>query len=92
MPPSGEAIPTMPTGDVAFGNDDIASGKTLDVIANAIHNTDKFVTNDHRHWNRFLRPGIPIIDVYVRAADGCFQNTDEHIATTDRWNRNFFEP
>src|SRR5882724_13144105 len=51
MPPSSEAIPTMPTSDVPFGNDEIALAKTFDVVPHAIHNADKLMANDHRHRN-----------------------------------------
>jgi hypothetical protein len=92
MPSSGEAIPTMPTGDVSFGNDEIAGAKTFYVIAHAIHNADKLMANDHWNWNRFLRPRIPVIDVHVRATDGCFQDANQHVVAAYFWNRNIFEP
>jgi hypothetical protein len=92
MPPSSEAIPTMPTGDVPFGNDEIAAREAFDVIADSIHNADKLMANDHRHGNRFLRPCVPVIDVHVRATDGCLQDADEHIIAADFWNRNLLEP
>src|SRR5436190_14531167 len=41
MPPSGEAIPTMPAGDVTLGNDEIAAGEPFYVLAHAIDNADK---------------------------------------------------
>src|SRR6266481_9222237 len=69
MPPSGEAIPTMPASDVALGNDEIAAGEPFYVLAHAIDNTDKLMADDHRHRNRFLRPRIPVVDVHVRTAD-----------------------
>src|SRR5262249_22068266 len=69
-----------------------ALGKTSDVIANAIHNPHKFMANYHRHRNRFLRPRVPVEDVHVRAADGCFQDADEHIIAANIWNRNLLEP
>src|SRR5215467_2330649 len=92
MPPSGEAIPTMPAGNVTFGYNQVAPGKTSDVIANAIHNPHKFMTNYHRHRNRLLCPCVPVVDVHVRAADGCFQDADEHIIAANVWNRNLLEP
>src|SRR4029453_11969018 len=92
MPPSSEAIPTMPTSDVAFGNDEVAAPKTFDVVAHAIHNADKLMANDHRYGNRFLRPCVPVKDVHVRATDGCLQDADEHIIAADCRNRNLLEP
>ncbi len=92
MPPSGEAIPTMPAGDVTLADDEIAAGEPFYVIAHAIDNADKLMADDHRHRNRFLRPRVPVVDVHVRAADGCFQHADQHIVAADFWNGNFFEP
>jgi hypothetical protein len=82
----------MPTGDVPFGNDEIAASKTFDVIAHAIDNAHKLVANDYGYWNRFLRPGVPIVDVQVRATDRRLQHPDQHVVTVDFWNRNFLEP
>src|SRR5882757_4996725 len=92
MPPSREAIPTMPTGDVPFGDDEIAASKTFDVVPHAIHNADKLMANDHRHRNRFLRPCVPVINMHVRATDRCLQDADEHIIAADCRNRNILEP
>src|SRR5260370_35722996 len=69
MPSSGEAIPTMPTGDVPFGNDEVAAPKAFDVAAHAIHNADKPMAHDHLHGNPLLRPSIPVHGVQVRAPD-----------------------
>ena len=82
----------MPTGDVTFGNDQIAAGEPFHLVADAIHNADKLMANDHRDRNRFLRPRVPIVDVQVRATDRCFQHTDQHIVTADLWNGHLFEP
>src|SRR6267154_818493 len=86
MPPSSEAIPTMPTSDVPFGNDEIAASKTFDVVPHAIHNADKLMANDHRHRNRFLRPYVPVINVHVRATDRCFQHANQHVVAGNFWN------
>jgi hypothetical protein len=92
MPPSGQTVSAVATGDVSFGNDEIAASKTFNVVAHAIHNADKLMANDHRHGNRVLRPCVPVIDVHVRATDGCLQDADEHIIAADFWNRNILEP
>ena len=82
----------MSTGDVTFAYDQIAPRKSFHVIANAIHNADKLMANDHRYRDRFLCPRVPIVDVHVRAADRCFQHADQHIVAADIWNGNFLEP
>src|SRR5262249_39056030 len=66
--------------------------ESFHVIAHAIDNSDKFMANYHRHRDRFLCPGVPVVDVHVRAADGCFQYADQRIVVADLWNGNFLEP
>src|SRR5438477_538420 len=69
MTTAAETIPAMATGDMAFANDEIAVRKSLHMIADKIDNPNKFMTDSHRHWNRFLRPRIPVVDVNIGAAD-----------------------
>jgi len=69
MTAPSEAIATMATSDVPFTNNEIAARKSLHVIADKIDNPNKFMTDGHRHWNRFLRPRIPVVDVDISAAD-----------------------
>src|SRR5262245_19244693 len=64
MTPPGQTIATMSAGDVAFADDQIALRESFDVIAHAIDNADKFMANYHWHRDRFLRPGVPVIDVH----------------------------
>jgi hypothetical protein len=92
MTPPGQTIATVPTGDVSLAHYEVAARKTFHVIANSIDNADKLVTDRHWHGNRFLRPGVPIVDVNICAADRSFQYTDEHIVAGNFWNRNFLEP
>src|SRR6185369_11324146 len=37
----------------------------------------------HRHRNGLLRPGIPVVDMHVRAADRGLGDLDEHIVGAD---------
>ena len=46
--------------------------KAFHVIADALDDADKFMPDDHRHRNGFLRPGVPVVDVNVGAADRVF--------------------
>jgi len=82
----------MSTGDVTFADDEVAFCESFDVIAYAINNTHKLVTDCDRHWNCFLRPSVPVVDVQVGAADGCFQHANQHVVAANFWNRNFLEP
>ena len=66
---AGETVPAMTAGDVAFADDEIAGREPFHMIANKIDNPDKFVANGHWHGDRFLRPGVPVLYMYVGAAD-----------------------
>jgi hypothetical protein len=92
MPAPGQAIPAMSTRDVSLAYYEIAARKTFHVIANSINDANKLVADCHWHWDRFLRPGVPIVDVHVGSTDGCFQDADEHIVAANFWNGNFLEP
>jgi hypothetical protein len=69
MTPAGKTITAMSTRDVTFADNEIAGRKSFHVIAGKIDNTDKFMTDRHRHRDRLLRPLIPVVYMYVRAAD-----------------------
>src|SRR5580765_3230543 len=92
MAPPREAIPTMSTGDVTFADDEVAFCESFDVIAYAINNTHKLVTDDDRHWNCFLRPSVPVGDVHVGTADRRLQHPNQHVVVADFWNKNILEP
>jgi hypothetical protein len=81
----------MPARDVTLADNKIAAREPFHVIADKIDNADKFVADCHGHRDRFLRPGVPVIDVDVGAADGRFHDADEHIICADFGNRNFLE-
>jgi hypothetical protein len=82
----------MSTGDVSLAHNQIAVRKAFHVIAYSLNGADELVTDRHRHRDRFLRPGVPVVDVHVGPADGCFQHADEHVVALNFWNRNFFKP
>ena len=92
MTPTGEAITTMAAGNVTFADDEIAFGKTFHLVAHAIDHSDKLVPDRHRHGDRFLRPGVPVIYMYVGPADGGFEDPNEDVVAGNFWNGDFFEP
>src|ERR1700756_1412986 len=69
VPSAGQAVPAMPTGDVAFHGHEIALAPAFDVSTELMNHADEFVPDSHRHRDRFLRPGVPIIDMDISAAD-----------------------
>src|SRR6266404_6137305 len=92
MASAGETIPAMPARDVTFANDDLAFGKTFHVIADAIDHADELVPDGHRDGDRFLGPGIPVIYMYVRPADGGFEHPNEDIVSADFRHGHVLEP
>src|ERR1043166_7529729 len=83
MPPACQTIPTVSADNMACTRDQISWRKAAHAIADTINNTDKFVTDDHRDRNCFLRPGVPIVNVNVGSADGRFQDSNQYVVTAD---------
>ena len=82
----------MSTGDVSLAHHEIAARKSFHVVTDSINDTGKLVTDGHRHWNGFLRPVIPVVDVHVGAADRRLQHPDQHVIAANFWNRNVLQP
>ena len=47
---------------------------------------------DHRHGDRLLRPGVPVVDVHVGAADAGAQHPDQHVVDADLRLRHVLQP
>ena len=92
MAPAGETIAAMAADDVTFAGNEIARRKTFHAIADALDHADKFMADDHRHRDRFLRPRVPVVDVNVGSADRCFLDPNENLVAANFRNRNFLEP
>jgi hypothetical protein len=92
MTPARQTIATMPASDVAFHGDEIALGESFDVIAHPMDHTDEFMADRHWHRNRFLCPGVPVVDVNIGPADRSLENADQNIVRANFWHWNFFEP
>ena len=87
-----EAVAAASADDVPLAGDDLAGMEIVDVAADGLDAPDEFVARDHRDRDGLLRPGIPVVDVYVRAADGVLEHPDEHVVHADLGQRDFFEP
>ena len=62
------------------------------MVADTLDNADKFVTDGHRHRDGFLRPGVPVVDVHVGAADRRLQHPDQHVIVANFRNRHVLQP
>src|SRR5258708_1346524 len=92
MTAAGETISTMSTGDVAFAGDKIAGGESFDMVPHTVDHSNEFVADGYWNGDRLLRPGVPVIYMYVRSADGRFKDANENIVTVGFRDWNFFEP
>ena len=88
MSASCTAVAAFTANDVSFGGNDIAYFKGRSVSLNLNDFTDKLVTDGHRRFDRILRPLVPIVDMYVGAADCGIMYLNQSFAVVD--NGNFF--
>ena len=80
---AGPAVAAATAYDVAFSRDDIPGGEIGDIRPDFDDSSDKFVPDDHRHGDRFLGPGVPVVDVQVGAADPGLFDFDQAIADSE---------
>src|SRR5689334_22287740 len=92
MPNAGHTVSTSPAGHMTFTRNQFAWTKIVHIGADLNDLANKLMTNDHRHRNRFFGPVIPIVDVYVRAANAGAQHADQNIVDSDTGLRNVLQP
>src|SRR5438094_577977 len=68
VPPSGEAVPAAAADDVALAAHEVAGMEVRDVRPDLLDRPDEFVAHDEGRVDGAGRPGIPGLDVEVRAA------------------------
>jgi hypothetical protein len=83
MTSPGETISAMAASDVAFAYHEVAFGEAFHQIADPIDYADEFVPDSHGHRDRLLGPGIPVIYMYVRPADGGPKDPDQDVVALD---------
>ncbi len=76
---SGAAVAAVAAGDVTLARDAIARLEARDFAADLHDLAAVFVPDRHRHRDGLLRPGVPVIDVHVRAADGAALDADQDV-------------
>ena len=92
MPPARQAVAAAAAHHVPFAADDVADVEVLDVRAGLGNRTDEFMADDHRHGDGLLRPGIPLVNVHVGAADSGPVHADENVVDPDRRPGGFLQP
>ena len=82
----------MAADDVALGADQVADLVTADIAADRDDAADEFVARDRARLDRLLRPGVPVVDVDVGAADAGLQHLDQHVVDAVARLRHVLEP
>src|SRR5262249_45245407 len=66
-----------------FRRDDLALRVAAHLAAQLDDLAGELVSHDERRLDALLRPGVPVVDVSVGAADPGGADTDEHLVRTD---------
>src|SRR6476646_2630714 len=92
MPPSSETVSAASADDVAFAAHQFAGTEIADVRPDFDNLSHELVADNHGYRNRALRPLVPLVDMEVGSTDSTEFDADQHVADSDRWFRNVFEP
>jgi hypothetical protein len=92
MPAAGQAIPAAPADYVPFSADQFSNPEIGNVRTDRGDLTHKFVPDDQRHGNGFLRPIIPLVDMEIGAADPGEQHANLDIVNADFRLGHILEP
>jgi hypothetical protein len=84
---TSQAIAASTTDQMAFTTDQITDFEIIDVATEFNHMANEFVADHQRHRNGALGPGIPIINMQIRAADAGAINADEYVVYANFWHR-----
>src|SRR2546428_120501 len=82
-----ETVAPPPANDVPFRADKFTGEKIRHVRPDVGHFAHEFMSDDHRHGNGLLRPGVPFVDVEVGAANTRAVHADQHVVDADLRHR-----
>ena len=85
---AGVAVAAVAAGDMALAADPAAHLQTLDASAQLGNLAHILMADDHGGPDVLHRPGVPVVDMYVRAADGGLVDFDEHLSGAGFGNGN----
>ena len=92
VPPARPAITAVPAGNVALSGHAVTGVEAAHFHAQFDDFAGILVTHGHGHGHGFLRPGIPVVDVHVGAADGRSMHFDEYVVVADGRLRDVLQP
>src|ERR1041385_9138436 len=87
-----ETVATAPTNHVAFAANNFSRMKIRHIRSDFDDLADKFMSDHQRNFYRAFGPGVPVVNVNVRAADSSFEYTNQNIVDPDLGGGNIFEP
>src|SRR5262245_46326325 len=90
--PSGHAVAAAPTDQMPLAADEIARMKVVDVTTDLDNLADELVPDDQRDRDCALRPGVPVVDVEIRATDPSAEDADEQVVNADYRLWDILEP
>ena len=76
------AVAAAATDQMTLPGDDLPRAPVVHVLTDFDDLTDKLVPHHHGHRNGLLRPGVPVVDMHVGAADGRPFHLHQHIIDT----------
>src|SRR6266480_2126997 len=92
MTPPGPAVAAMPAGHMTLDGNALPGREAAHLAADLRDRALELMTDDERHRDRLLRPGIPVPDVKIGAADRRVMDPHQEIVRTDRRTRDVLEP
>jgi len=90
--PAGQAVAAAPAHHMSLGADQITHVEIVHVAADLDDPADELVADHHRDLDRLLGPGVPVVDVHVRAADRGLHDFDQHVVDIDSRLRHVLHP
>ena len=90
--PPGPAVAAMPAGHMTLDSNALPGREAAHLAADLRDRALELMTDDERHRDRLLRPGIPVPDVKIGAADRRVMDPHQEIVRTDRRTRDVLEP
>src|SRR6185437_8980470 len=73
------ALQAFAAVNVHFGGDEVAFLNACDLAADGGNGSTKFMSGHERRVNALLRPGIPLVNMQVGAADGSHFHFDKNV-------------
>src|SRR6266481_2868638 len=89
---AGTAVAAVAAGNVALARNAVALFKAPHLRAERDDAAAVLMAHGHRHRNGLLRPGVPVVDVHVSAADRGLGDLDQHVVGADLGLGDVLEP